>query len=248
MSDNESESRETVADIIREKREMAAEIRAHLSNVPARREDQLLEADSLDREADRLEAAWKRDEERAVEHATRHAEAVARDNCRDCVHNPSGKNYGGGNAAAMREALVMFVRAYEQTDEMANIEDTARAYELARAALADSTTEKSSAVGNAAAMREALKQALYFLRRHHTGAVYAPDGETLTFCEDVAGVVDSALSAPPRQCDRFADAEAARQAWLDDAENWDEFGSPRLELHEWLFATVAEREGEGDGN
>lgn len=55
---------------------------------------------------DRLEAAWKRDEERAVEHATRHAEAVARDNCRDCVHNPRGKNYEGGNAAAMREALV----------------------------------------------------------------------------------------------------------------------------------------------
>lgn len=103
---SENESRETVADIIREKRKMAAEIRAHLSIVPARREEQLLEADSLDREADRIEAAAKRDEDHAVEHATRHAEAVARDNCRDCVHNPSGKNYEGGNAAAMREALV----------------------------------------------------------------------------------------------------------------------------------------------
>ena len=39
-------------------------------------------------------------EERAVEHATRHAESVARDNCRDCVRNPDGKNYEGGNAAA----------------------------------------------------------------------------------------------------------------------------------------------------
>lgn len=101
---SENESRETVADIIREKRKMAAEIRAHLSIVPARREEQLLEADSLDREADRIEAAAKRDEDHAVEHATRHAEAVARDNCRDCVHNPRGKNYEGGNAAAMREA------------------------------------------------------------------------------------------------------------------------------------------------
>lgn len=55
---------------------------------------------------DRIEAAWKRDEERAIEHATRHAEAVARDNCRDCVHNPKGKNYEGGNAAAMRKALI----------------------------------------------------------------------------------------------------------------------------------------------
>lgn len=59
---------------------------------------------------DRLEAAWKRDEERAVEHATRHAESVARDNCRDCVHNPEGKNYEGGNAAALREALEAALR------------------------------------------------------------------------------------------------------------------------------------------
>ena len=42
----------------------------------------------------------------------------------------------GSDSAKLREALVMFVRAYEQTDEMANIEDTAEAYELARAALA----------------------------------------------------------------------------------------------------------------
>lgn len=45
-----------------------------------------------------------------------------------------------------------------------------------------------------------------------------------------------ALSTSARNCDRFADAKTARQAWLDDAENWDEFGSPKLELHEWLFA------------
>ena len=64
-----------------------------------------LSADNYRIIADRLEAAAKRDEERAVEHATRHAEAVARDNCRDCVHNPNGKSYEGGNAAAMREAL-----------------------------------------------------------------------------------------------------------------------------------------------
>ena len=55
--------------------------------------------------------------------------------------------------------------------------------------------------GNNAAMREALRQASYFLRRHHTGAVYAPDGETLIFCEDVAKVVDAALAAPARNCD-----------------------------------------------
>lgn len=69
---------ETVADIIREKRGMAAEIRAHLSNVPARREDQLLDADSLDREAYRIEAAWKRERDRLASEPRSWEECVAR--------------------------------------------------------------------------------------------------------------------------------------------------------------------------
>lgn len=66
----------------------------------------------------RIEAAWKRDEEGAVEHATRHADAVARDNCRDCVHNPKGENYEGGNAAAMYEALVKIAHYCDDIYEM----------------------------------------------------------------------------------------------------------------------------------
>ncbi len=54
---------------------------------------------------------------------------------------------------------------------------------------------------NMATMREALKQASYFLNKHHMGAVYAPDGETLICCWDVAKVVGDALAAPPRNCD-----------------------------------------------
>lgn len=110
--------------------------------------------------ADRIEAVWKRDEERAVEHATRHAEAVARDNCRDCVYNPRGKNYEGGNAAAMREALeAIRDLAYEVQDmnregDVKTSMPTTWMIDIVSAALADATTEKSSAVGNAAAMRE----------------------------------------------------------------------------------------------
>lgn len=104
MSDLEQE---TVADIV-------ADVRERAENA-MRNGERLVHneavANMLTFVADRIEAAWKRDEERAVEHATRHAEAVARDNCRDCVHNPSGKNYEGGNAAAMREAL-LFVKQY----------------------------------------------------------------------------------------------------------------------------------------
>ena len=43
------------------------------------------------------------------------------------------------------------------------------------------------------AMHKALKQASYFLNKHHMGGVYAPDGETLIYCWDVAKIVDEAL-------------------------------------------------------
>lgn len=98
MSEQEQE---TMADIL-------ADIRERVENA-MRNGERLVHNEAvamlLRSIADRIKAAWKRDEERAVEHATRHAEAVARDNCRDCVHNPRGKNYEGGNAAAVREAL-----------------------------------------------------------------------------------------------------------------------------------------------
>lgn len=55
--------------------------------------------------------------------------------------------------------------------------------------------------GNTASMRAALQQASYFLHRHHMGAVYAPDGETLIYCDDVAKIVDDAIAAPQRNCD-----------------------------------------------
>lgn len=46
---------------------------------------------------------------------------------------------------------------------------------------------------------------------------------------------------PLRNCDMFKDAKTARQAWLDDVDNWDDFGSSKLELHEWLFAPVTKK-------
>lgn len=49
--------------------------------------------------ADRIEAAAGREVKHALEHATRHAEAVAAGNCRDCVLRNS-------NAEKLREALI----------------------------------------------------------------------------------------------------------------------------------------------
>lgn len=105
MSESENESRETVADIV-------AEMRDHVVSAKAWKAG--IKPGVVMDFAGRIEAAAKRDEDHAVEHATRHAEAVARDNCRDCVHNPSGKNYEGGNAAAMREAAVSVYYSLEK--------------------------------------------------------------------------------------------------------------------------------------
>lgn len=153
--------RETVADILADVRERAENA---MRNGERLVHNEVV-ANMLTFVADRIEAAWKRDEERAVEHATRHAEAVARDNCRDCVHNPNGKNYKGGNEAAMREAC---------------------------------------------------QKMLDLLMLRGDGKVRC----VLTWDEfnESQKMLRIALSRPPRNCNRFADAEAARQAWLDDAE------------------------------
>ena len=97
------------------------------------------------------------------------------------------------------------------------------------------------ASGTAAAMRDALGDIVMLTMK----VGYTIHGDVA--CGIIASKAKHALSAPARNCDKFADAESARQAWLDDAENWDEFGSPKLELHEWLFALAAERKGEDDG-
>lgn len=56
-----ADTNETIDDIIAEKRRRAADIRRNLSTVPIRRDEQLAEAECLEDEADRLEAAHKRE-------------------------------------------------------------------------------------------------------------------------------------------------------------------------------------------
>lgn len=165
MSDQEQE---TLADIV-------ADIRERAENA-MRNGERLVHNEAvamlLRSVADRLEAAAKRDEERAVEHATRHAEAVARDNCRDCVHNPSGKNYEGGNAAAMREALV-FLRDQELWMLEGNV-------------------------------------------RHCVGlTVFGLE----QVCKIMRGVIEEALSAPPRNCD-VGTMEEQGERCLAQFEQW----------------------------
>ena len=98
--------------------------------------------------------------------------------------------------------------------------------------------------GDAAKLREALEKVKflmpYFLQYMR---LHWEDAEGGGYFDELMLVIDAALAAPPRICDRYATAEEARQAWLDDAGNWDEFGSPKLELHDWLLAPATEKEG-----
>lgn len=138
---------ETIEDIIREKRGIAAKIRENLSIVPVRREDQLLVADSLEREADRLEAALK-------------SEAA--------------------------------------------------------------TAEKSSVVGNSAAMREALDEILEQIDNWRTKGIMEHWQYSQLF--DIA---DAAIATPARNCDKYLDKNCAREQYNMQSDTLDPF--------EWLY-------------
>ena len=116
-----SEKNETIAEIVRDKRELAARIKSSLSSVPARRDDELAEARAHERDADRIEAAAKREKE-----------------LRDVKRQPVG------DVAAMREALEMMSTLFERgvictsyansAEEMEQIEEL---YRKAKAALSE---------------------------------------------------------------------------------------------------------------
>lgn len=54
----------------------------------------------------------------------------------------------------------------------------------------------------------------------------------------------AALALPPRNCDLAEVAENPESAWLDDGDNWDEWGSPRLCIEKWLLAPAKAGAGE----
>ena len=90
------------------------------------------------------------------------------------------------------------------------------------------TSEKSSAVGNAAKMREALLEASIALSsatHHHL---------TEDDAKECISVVESALSAPPRNCDKFATLDDARNAFFADYVP-DETCSSANAFAIWLF-------------
>ena len=111
--------------------------------------------------------------------------------------------------------------------------------------------------GNSAALREAASYLtsifscdIQFLERHakelrDTGAY---GGGIIEHILHSITLARAALAAPPRNCDLTKVTEDPWRAWLDDKSNWDEFGSPKLEIHDWLLAPATEKEGANDGN
>lgn len=70
-----------------------------------------------------------------------------------------------------------------------------------------STTENSSAVGDAAKLREALIAALPIMR--HCPFTHYNDKEI----DSVVAMIERALAAPPRNCDIYTDANSAHREW-----------------------------------
>ena len=97
------------------------------------------------------------------------------------------------------------------------------------------TTKQSLAVGNSgdcAKLHEALKPVKRYL-----------DGYTVNILE-LRRTVDAALTAPTRNCDRFASAEEAWDAYDAWVESYREKGETEpLNEFGWLFTLATEKEG-----
>lgn len=136
------------------------------------------------------------------------------------------------NAAAMRTVVERCRDYFADLLTLINPEDENRLLKECDAALSAPPEQPP----NAAVMRDAL----FWVKDR----LLACDimGKPVTAVKEMLSVVNAALEEPTRNCDRFSDAESARQAWLDDKDNWDAFGDPKLDLHEWLFAPAEGKE------
>lgn len=97
---------ETIADIIAEKRRRAEDIRNNLSTVPFRQLDQLAEIEDLEEEANRLEAALKREMlTKPVENVNSGCGSDSRDNSGDCAKLREALEKAAESAAEIMERV-----------------------------------------------------------------------------------------------------------------------------------------------
>ena len=93
----------------------------------------------------------------------------------------------------------------------------------------------SEHVSNAAAMREALEKVRFYLPYFlQYMRLNREDEKAGGYYESILEVVSAALSAPPRNCDRFATLDDARNAFFEDYVP-DETCSSANAFAIWLF-------------
>ena len=101
----------------------------------------------------------------------------------------------------------------------------------------ESTVEKSSQVGNAAKMREALEKVRFYLPYFlQYMRLHLEDAEAGGYYERILEVVNAALSAPPRHCDLLSDAQEALAAIHEDRCYVNNPIDERRLTVNWLFA------------
>jgi len=87
--------------------------------------------------------------------------------------------------------------------------------------------------GNAAALREALERIRPLVRATGT-TPYVPERKELV--DGALAIIDAALAAPARNCDRFATEDEAREAYWAYREPLEFNDKPFVAITEWLFA------------
>lgn len=95
--------------------------------------------------------------------------------------------------------------------------------------------------GDRAKLREAVG---YILKYADSVACRDHDEHTRHYIDQIRKWAQSALAAPPRNCDRFASAEEAWNAYDEWVESYRAKGEvPPFNEFGWLFAPATEKEG-----
>lgn len=103
------------------------------------------------------------------------------------------------------------------------------------------TREKSSAVGNAAAMRDACANIAEYAR---LATCYTENSHLLGYLYQIEEWAEAALSAPPRNCDKYTLAESLRKyGFPTKSKPWGE--KEWLDFCEWY---ISESKGETNGS
>ena len=182
-----SNRQETIADIVREMRKRAQEVYEGQAGYPESWEDQMND-DEIREIADRIEAAAKLEREVGAEKMRENlGEVMHKKYTAQKIREMEAIVASGDMGPMTRENVALMLKqAAEMLDRLD--EDIWR----------ESTREKSSAVGDAAKMREACENIAEYAK---TAACHIEDTHLLSYINQIESWAEAAISSPPRNCD-----------------------------------------------